>query len=77
MRKSGEGVYKIMAARPAAMAPRPRPLTAAALVTWTGIEVVGVGPVVPTGVDAGGAGVVLAGGGTTGVVAGVDGVVMA
>lgn len=39
---------------------------------------VGVGPVVPTGVDAGGAGgVVLAGGGTTGVDAGVDGVVMA
>jgi hypothetical protein len=55
-----------MAARPAAMAPRPMPLTAAAPVTWTGPVVVGLGPVVPTetGVDAGGAGVVLAAGTT-------------
>jgi len=61
-----------MAARPAATAPKAMPLAPAALVTWTGIEVVGLGPVLPevvptdTGVVAGGAGVrVLAGGTTT------------
>lgn len=68
-----------MAARPAATAPKAMPLTPAALVTWTGIEVVGLGPVLPevvpkeTGVVAGVAGVrVLAGGTTT-----EDGVEMA
>lgn len=73
MRRIGKVVYKIIAARPAAMAPRPMLLTTAALVTWTGPVVVGVGPVVPTTtgvVDAGGAG--LLAGGTTADDAGVE-----
>lgn len=64
--RSGKCVYKIIAARPAAMAPRPMALDPAAFVTRTGPDVVGLGPVLKlvvsrvAGVVAGGAGVEMA-----------------